>query len=373
MTESRVCRPGKLGFGLMRLPKKGFSIDIGETCEMVDRFLQAGFDYFDTALLYPGSEPAVKKALTDRIPRERYRLATKLNAMIAPTEKAAKQQLTTSLERTGAGYFDYYLLHALMDINWRRYEKFHLWEFLSEQKALGRVRKIGFSFHAGPELLDRLLTEHPEVDFVQLQINYADWESPSVCARENYEVARRHQKPVIVMEPVKGGRLADPPAKVRNLLKAAHPNWSYASWAIRFAASLDGVETVLSGMSTAAQMEDNLSYMWDFQPLTPEERAVLTEAQRLLGQEAGIPCTGCGYCISSCPKQIPIPELFAAANERLEHGREQTAREGYRTAVAGRGAAGDCVHCRKCEAICPQHLPVTRYLQQSRELCRGER
>ena len=164
MTESRVRRPGKLGFGLMRLPKKGFSIDIGETCEMVDRFLQVGFDYFDTALLYPGSEPAVKKALTDRIPRERYRLATKLNAMIAPTEKAAKQQLTTSLERTGAGYFDYYLLHALMDINWRRYEKFHLWEFLSEQKALGRVRKIGFSFHAGPELLDRLLTEHPEVD-----------------------------------------------------------------------------------------------------------------------------------------------------------------------------------------------------------------
>ena len=206
----------KLGFGLMRLPKKGLRTDIEQVKHMVDLFMEAGFTYFDTAYVYLGSEAAIRKALVDRYSRESYTLATKLNAFImAPTEKAAKKQFFTSLERTGAGYFDYYLLHAMMENNYTRYDKFHLWDFVGEQKEKGLIRNLGFSFHAGPKLLDQLLTDHPEVDFVQLQINYADWENPSVAARANYEVARKHGKSIVVMEPVKGGNLANPPAAVK--------------------------------------------------------------------------------------------------------------------------------------------------------------
>ena len=237
----------KLGFGLMRLPKKGLGIDIEQTSRMVDLFLEAGFTYFDTAYVYIGSEAAIKKALVERHPRTSYTLATKLNAMIAPTEKMAKKQFAASLERTGAGYFDYYLLHALMENTYTKYERFHLWDFAAKQKAEGKIRHLGFSFHAGPALLDRLLKEHPEVDFVQLQLNYAEWENPKVQSRANYEVARAHGKSIVVMEPVKGGNLADPPEEVKQLMKACRPELSYASWAIRFVASLDGIFTVLSG------------------------------------------------------------------------------------------------------------------------------
>ena len=283
----------KLGFGLMRLPKKGLGIDIEQTSRMVDLFLEAGFTYFDTAYVYIGSEAAIKKALVERHPRTSYTLATKLNAMIAPTEKMAKKQFAASLERTGAGYFDYYLLHALMENTYTKYERFHLWDFAAKQKAEGKIRHLGFSFHAGPALLDRLLKEHPEVDFVQLQLNYADWENPKVQSRANYEVARAHGKSIVVMEPVKGGNLADPPEEVKQLMKACRPELSYASWAIRFVASLDGIFTVLSGMSNVEQMQDNLSYMRDFQPLDEEEQKVIQQAQRILGHSSTIPCTAC--------------------------------------------------------------------------------
>ena len=221
----------KLGFGLMRLPKRGVVIDVEKVKTMVDLFLDAGFTYFDTAFVYPGSETATRKALVERHPRDSFTLATKLNAMVAPTEKAARKQFAVSLEHTGAGYFDYYLLHALMENNYKRYEKLHLWDFVNEQKEAGLIRNLGFSFHAGPQLLDQLLTEHPEVDFVQLQINYADWENPKVTSRANYEVARKHGKLITVMEPVKGGSLADPPADVKKLFKNIHPDMSCASWA----------------------------------------------------------------------------------------------------------------------------------------------
>lgn len=354
----------KLGFGLMRLPKKGPFTDIEQTKKMVDAFLDAGFTYFDTAYVYLGSEAAAKKALVSRYDRSAFTLATKVNVAVAPSEKAARKQLTTSLERTGAGYFDYYLLHAIMENNYKKYEKFHLWDFAAEQKEKGVLKHIGFSFHAGPQLLDQILRDHPEVDFVQLQLNYADWENPSVQSRANYEVARKHGKPIVVMEPVKGGTLADPPAQVKKLFQDYAPEASCASWAIRFAASLDGVLTVLSGMSNTQQMEDNLSYMRDFQPLNADERKIIEQAQRLLGQSSAIACTACHYCTEGCPRQIPIPEIFSAANLHLANGQLDQARQQYAAAVEGRGKASACIACGQCERACPQHLKIIDNLKQ---------
>ena len=355
----------KLGFGLMRLPKRGFAINVEQVKTMVDLFLEAGFTYFDTAFVYPGSETAIRKALIERHPRDSFTLATKLNAMVAPTEKAAHKQFATSLERTGAGYFDYYLLHALMENNYERYEKLRLWDFVKEQKEKGLIRNLGFSFHAGPELLDKLLTEHPEVDFIQLQINYADWENPKVTSRANSEVARKHGKLITVMEPVKGGRLADPPEEVKQLFDAIHPGMSYASWAIRFVASLDGILTVLSGMSNVAQMQDNLSYMKDFRPLDETEQAAIREAQRILGNAAAIPCTACRYCVEGCPQQIRIPDIFAAMNKQLANGQMAAAREDYFRVAPEGHRASDCIECRQCEGACPQHLPITEHLKKA--------
>ena len=362
----------KLGFGLMRLPRKGLFTDIEHVKRMVDLFMEAGFTYFDTAFVYPGSEEATRKALVERHPRESYTLATKLNAfLLAPSEKAAKKQFTTSLERTGAGYFDYYLLHALMQNNYTRYDKFHLWDFVREQKEKGLIKHAGFSFHAGPELLDELLTAHPEVDFVQLQINYADWENPSVAARANYEVARRHGKSIVVMEPVKGGSLARPPQKVEALLKAHHPDMSCASWAIRFVASLDGIITVLSGMSNVEQMADNLSYMKDFKPLDAREQEIIRQAQRLLGKSSTIPCTACRYCTKGCPKGIPIPDVFDAMNRQLGNGQMAEAIEAYRQAAAEGHRASDCIGCKQCERACPQHLPIVEHLKNGAGMLEG--
>ena len=354
----------KLGFGLMRLPRKGIRTDVEQVKKMVDLFMEAGFTYFDTAFVYPGSEAAIKKALVDRYPRDSFTLATKLNTMIAPTEKAAKKQFYTSLERTGAGYFDFYLLHALMENNYTKYDKLHIWDFVKEQKEKGLVKHFGFSFHAGPELLDKLLTAHPEVDFVQLQINYADWENPSVTSRANYEVARKHGKGIVVMEPVKGGNLAKPPAEVQKLFKDYAPDMSFASWAIRFVASLDGIITVLSGMSNVAQMEDNLSYMRDFRPLNEDEQKIIQQAQRILGASATIPCTACHYCTEGCPQQIHIPDIFAAMNKHLGNGQTAEARADYQAAAREGGKASQCVGCGQCEEACPQHLPIIEHLKQ---------
>ena len=358
----------KLGFGLMRLPKKGIGIDVDQTAAMADKFLDAGFIYLDTAYVYIGSEAAAKKAILDRHPRDSFLLASKLNAGVALTEKAAQKQLAESLERTGAGYFDHYLLHAIQDNNYKRYDKFHLWDFVAEQKEKGLIKHIGFSFHGGPKLLDELLTVHPEADFVQLQINYADWENPDVVSRANYETARKHDKGVVIMEPVKGGRLADPPEEVKKLFKAYAPQASYASWAIRFAASLDGVITVLSGMSNMAQMEDNLAVMRDFKPLSDEEQDIIRQAQVILGNSAAIGCTACHYCTEGCPKHIPIPDVFAAANKQLSGGQMAQAREAYAAAVKDAGKASECIACGQCERACPQHIPVIEKLKDCAQM-----
>ena len=359
--------PKKLGFGLMRLPRKTVFTDIEQTKKMVDLFMADGFTYYDTAFVYPGSEEAIRKALVERYPRDSYTLATKLHAGMAPTEKAAKQEFQTSLKRTGAGYFDFYLLHSLMESNYKKYDKYHLWEFVKEQKELGTIRHYGFSFHAGPDLLDEILTAHPDVEFVQLQINYADWEDPSITSRANYEVALKHGKRIVIMEPVKGGSLANPPKEVRELLKAAHPDWSYASWAIRFCASLEGVLTVLSGMSNIEQMQDNLSYMKEFTPLSEQDQQVLHEAQRILGKSKTIPCTACRYCTEGCPKQIPIPDLFAAANLTLGSGQLSESRKAYDQIPEGHRAS-DCIACRKCENVCPQHLPISENMKKLKDM-----
>ena len=353
---------GKLGFGLMRLPKTNEAIDVPQVCEMVDHFLAAGFTYFDTAYVYDGSEVAEPAALVDRHPRASYTLATKLHVGKCANAEEARKELETSLARTGAGYFDYYLLHALMANNVDKYEEFGLWDFVRELKANGTIRHYGFSFHDSPELLDKLLTEHPDVDFVQLQINYADWENPEVQSRACYEVARKHGKQVVIMEPVKGGALANPPEQVKALFDAAKPGASYASWALRFAASLDGVLAVLSGMSNLEQVDDNLATMSDFQPLNDAEQKVIQQAQHILGNSAAIACTACHYCTAGCPKKIAIPEVFAAANKQLANGQKAEAAAAYAAATAEGGKASACIHCKQCERICPQHLPITDLL-----------
>ncbi|HQE69664.1 MAG TPA: aldo/keto reductase [Atopobiaceae bacterium] len=347
-----------LGFGLMRLPRRGLMTDIGQTCTMVDMFLEAGFTYFDTALIYVGSEDATRKALVHRHPRESFTVATKLNASVAPTEASARKQVRTSLKRMGADYIDYYLLHSVMSGNRNKYDRMGLWDYARQLKREGTIRHWGFSYHDGPDLLDELLTLHPDAEFVQLQINYADWESPTVHARANYEVARAHGKQIVIMEPVKGGKLANPPAEVARILKAANPDASPASWAIRFAASLDGVLAVLSGMSNIEQMADNLSFMRNFKPLDAAERATIRQAQAALGASGIIQCTECSYCTAGCPQEIPIPAIFSAMNEHLGNGQNVRARELYAQATSTGNPASACIACGQCEAACPQHLPI---------------
>ncbi len=359
----------KLGFGLMRLPqRKDETIDIEQVKQMVDAFMDAGLTYFDTAYVYGAdgaSEKAAKEALVERYPRESFYLATKLNAWLGGVDaKQAKQQLYTSLERTGAGYFDFYLLHALQEDNYKKYEDYGIWDFVKEQKEKGLIKHWGFSFHASPELLDKILTEHPDAEFVQLQLNYADWENPDVASRRCYEVARKHGKSIVVMEPVKGGQLANPPEDVQKIFKEANPDASFASWAIRYVASLEGIITVLSGMSNIEQMEDNLSYMKDFKPLNTSEQIAIRKAQEVLNGIKSIPCTACHYCTAGCPMGIPIPEVFSARNKQLVWGLLEEGKNDYHKSTEGAGLASACIACGQCESACPQQIKVIERLKE---------
>lgn len=363
----------KLGFGLMRLPKlEDGSIDLEQTKVMVDKFIEAGGVYFDTAYVYDNgeSEKAFKTCVADRYPRERYFVATKLNAaMQATDEESAKAQFFTSLERTGAGYFDFYLLHAISRNNIEKYDRYGIWDFVKQQKEKGLIRHMGFSFHDNPEMLDELLSKHPDVDFIQLQINYADMENPNVQSRGCYEVARKHNVPLTVMEPIKGGKLADPIPEVKKVFDEADPNASYASWAIRYVASLDGIITVLSGMSDIAQMEDNLSYMKNFKPLDEKEQKVIEEVQRILRDDVQIKCTACHYCTEGCPMSIPIPDIFSIYNKGVITATEdKRLRSEYERITDGKGKASDCIECGQCEGVCPQHLPIIDLLKKCRSM-----
>ncbi len=356
----------KLGFGLMRLPKTDGVIDVEQVKEMVDKFLAAGFTYFDTAWIYNGSEDAIRQALVERHPRSSYLLATKLAAWAGDkTRQEAVAQFETSLRRTGAGYFDFYLLHNLGGERTKVFEELGLWEFALEKKQQGLIKHLGFSFHSTAQELDEILTKHPEAEFVQLQINYADWDSESIQSRLCYEVARKHGKEIVIMEPIKGGLLANPPDVVQNILKAQDPNASLASWAVRFAANLEGVITVLSGMSDLAQMEDNLSYMTHFTKLTPQEEKALAQARDAMNRIPLIPCTKCDYCAKVCPKGIGISGSFQVMNHYTLYRNMDAAQDQLRWRVAEKGllSPSECIGCGACEEVCPQHIAIRQELE----------
>ena len=358
----------KLGFGTMRLPllgnKEDNNIDMEQTKQMVDAFLQHGFTYFDTAWMYLGykSECAVKEALVERHPRESFTLATKLHANYIHSLDDRDAIFNEQLRKTGVSYFDYYLLHDLREEHYEIYKKYDCFRWLADKKAQGLVKHMGFSFHDKAELLDQVLTEHPEIEFVQLQLNYLDWESDSVQSRKCYEVATKHGKPVIVMEPVKGGTLAKIPAPVERLFKGENPQASASSWAMRFAASLPNVMMVLSGMSNMEQMQDNIATMQNFKPLTEKEQQLVAQAAEIIRAGITIPCTACSYCTDGCPMQIAIPQYFALYNTDLQRGAEPQKPQ-YDKLTLTNGKASACVACGQCEGICPQGLPIIQYLK----------
>ena len=364
----------KLGFGMMRMPSVDgtdpANVDIEQVCKMVDLFIEKGFTYFDTALMYNAfaSEAVVKKALVERHPRDSFTIATKLHAGFFDSFEDRDKVFNGQLEKTGAGYFDYYLIHGIEAGMLEKYEKYDCFNWLLDKKAKGLVKHAGFSFHDTAELLDEILTKHPEMEFVQLQINYLDWESEWVQARACHEVAVKHNKPVIVMEPVKGGTLARVPEEAEKLFKDRDPKMSVPSWAIRFAASLENVMVVLSGMSSMEQMEDNISYMEDFKPLTEEEKALCFKAADIINGQIAIPCTGCSYCTEGCPVKIAIPQYFSLYNEDMREHLEEKGWtinfSNYDNLSAKFGKARDCIACGQCEGVCPQHLPIIEKMKE---------
>ena len=361
---------GKLGFGMMRLPRKGDGIDIEETKKLVDAFMISRFNYFDTAFAYPGSEEAIKEALVNRYPRKSSYLASKCAIWSGCKEKEdAEKELDISLERTGAGYFDFYLLHALNKDSAKTFEEWGLWEYFLKKKEEGLIKHLGFSFHDSPEVLDDILSKHPEAEFVQLQINWADWEDPKVQSKGSWEVARKHNKDIIVMEPVKGGLLADPHPLVKEVFSSSDPNASPASWAIRFASSLDGVMTVLSGMNTLEMLGDNVKTMWNFKGFDAKQMETIEKAREVFSSLPSIPCTKCDYCAKVCPMDIGISGTFAAMNTLLLYGNETIAKDRYKALVINKGRKNPekCIKCGKCEEACPQHIEIRSNLEKAKE------
>lgn len=363
----------KLGFGLMRLPlvdaSDAASIDLKQTKQMVDTFLEQGFTYFDTAWMYCGfaSENAAKEALVERHPRDSYTLATKLHAGFLQGKEDRDRIFEEQRKKTGVEYFDYYLLHDIGYDHYKIYNELDCFTWLKEKKEQGLVKHIGFSYHDNAELLDQVLTEHPEMEFVQLQINYLDWDSEGIQSRKCYETAVKHNIPFIVMEPVKGGTLANVPEPVEEMLKGYNQEASVASWAIRFAASLENVVMVLSGMSNMEQLQDNLSYMKELVPLNDEEQRLIGKAVDIINGNIAIPCTACEYCVEGCPKKIAIPKYFSLYNADKQEVKEKgwtPQGEYYDRLTNIFGKAGDCIACGQCEKACPQHLPIIKHLRE---------
>lgn len=347
------------GFGMMRLPMDGEKVDFAAVCKMVDMFMERGFHYFDTARPYiqGQSEQAVKQCLSSRYPRDAYILTNKLSGNQFQTTEQIVPLFESQLAACGVEYFDFYLMHAMNAKRHETYKTLHAYEIAQTLKAQGKIRHIGMSFHDSAQVLDRMLSELPFIEVVQLQFNYADFEDPSVQSRKCYEVCRKHNKPIIVMEPVKGGSLVNLPEAAKALLSGGSP----ASYAIRYAASFEGMIMVLSGMSDMAQMEDNTSTMMDFQPLSTGEMALIDQVRTLYQAQNRIPCTACSYCTEGCPAGIPIPDVFSCMNDKLQKKEDADPAARYAALPADASA---CVKCGQCESVCPQKLHIRDLLDQ---------
>ena len=342
----------QFGFGFMRLPMVGDTVDIQQTTQMVDAFLAAGFNYFDTAHGYLGgqSEQALKTCLTSRYPRERYVLTNKLTHYFFEKQEDIRPLFRQQLDACGVNYFDFYLMHAQSGERFPKYQRCRAYETALELKAEGKIRHLGISFHDSPQVLDRILTEYPQIEVVQLQFNYLDYDDPKVQSLGCYEVCRNHGKPVFVMEPVKGGSLVNLPPQAQRIFDDLDGG-SNASYAIRYAAGFPGIRAVLSGMSTLEQVQENTAFMRSFQPLSTREQAAVAQVRSILRGQGLISCTGCRYCTEVCPMEIPIPDLFTCLNDKWRTGAADTAK-------IGGGKPGDCLRCGKCEEICPQQLNI---------------
>ena len=359
----------KLGFGLMRLPEKDGTIDIEHLSRMVDAYMQSGMNYFDTAYVYHGgnSEKAIREALVKRYPRDRFMLATKLPAWCMKTPEDRDRIFNEQCERCGVDYFDFYLLHSIEDGgNGETYERLDCFNWALQKKAEGKIRHFGFSFHGSPAYLIQVLDKHPEVEFVQIQLNYADWKNPVVRSGELYEILHGRNIPMIIMEPVKGGTLASLTLELEAMYKAIRPEASVASWALRFVGSLPGVMTILSGMSTRDQMEDNLSTFRNFEPLSAEEKKTVEKVKTIMLNVPQIGCTSCRYCTPGCPMNISIPDVFRALNTMTLYGDVFRPKAFYGGVIGlGHGRASECIGCGQCEGVCPQHLPIISLLKEA--------
>ena len=359
----------KLGFGLMRLPEKDGTIDIGHVSRMVDAYMQAGLNYFDTAYVYHGgnSEKAIKEALVRRYPRDQFMLATKLPAWCMKEPADRDRIFNEQCERCGVDYFDFYLLHSIEDgSNGETYERLDCFNWGLRKKAEGKIRHFGFSFHGSPAYLTKVLDAHPETEFVQIQLNYADWKNPVVRSGELYEILHQKNIPMIIMEPVKGGTLAALKPELEEMYRSVRPDASIASWALRFVGSLPGVMTILSGMSTEEQMKDNIGTFTGFEPLTADEREMIDKVRTIMLNVPQIGCTSCRYCTPGCPMKISIPDVFCAVNTMSLYGDVFRPKAFYNGVIGqGYGRASECIACGQCEGVCPQHLPIIDLLKDA--------